>query len=126
MTKMNLSLLVAMREELVLLTRYILEEAGYRVLAAHDLDRAAEIIRHEPIRLAVVDRALADDHSEQSAALPSNFFRQLSVPLLLLGGDPFSTISVRPRELVEILEWPLPPDKLIASIRTLLRKARMD
>jgi len=119
-------LLVAMREDLIFLIRHILEEAGYRVLTAHDLDRAGEIIKQESIALAILDRALLGDGARPSIR-PSDLARLCHVPLLLVGGNHDSTNdSLGSLQPVECLEWPLSPDKLIARIRALLHNVRPD
>src|ERR1700731_1212941 len=114
MNGVKLKLLVAMREDLIFLTRYILEEAGYRVLAAHDLDSAAEIIRHDPVGLAILERTLLADEGQQSMQ-PFDFIRECPVPLLLLGANDDSTSGPLPptHQLVESVDWPLSPDRLI-------------
>jgi len=126
MNEGSLRLLVAMREDLVFLTRHILEETGHRVLTAHDLDRAVRIIKHEPIALAILDGALVDQENGQSVC-PFDVISTCPVPLLLVGdGSHLADLFGSSHRPVETLEWPLSPDELITRIRTLLRKARAD
>ena len=124
------NILLLIPAELTLLTRHILETAGHLTLAAKDPEKARELLEQKHIDLVLIDLAIAVGHRWVDA-----LFREMvtarwtSKVLLLLRPDcrlPQEVLLLRKRGLMEVLQHPLSPAQLLASVQVLLRRAEIE
>jgi two-component system phosphate regulon response regulator PhoB len=123
------SVLLVMRDELMLLTRHILETEGYLTLLAAEADDARALIEQRHIDLVLFDMAAGIHDGLES--LVHDLVGTMAAPKLVLlssahGRVLRSALLLRKPRSVEVLQHPLSPTQLIACVQALLRRTESD
>jgi two-component system, OmpR family, phosphate regulon response regulator PhoB len=124
------SVLLVMRDELMLLTRHILETEGYLTLLAAEADEARALIEQRHIDLVLFDMAAAGIH-DGLESLVHDLIGTMAAPKLVLlssahGRALRNALLLRKRRSVEVLQQPLSPTQLLACVQALLRRTEAD
>ncbi len=121
-------LLVDDDHTIVNVLRSYLEQAGYRLLSAHDGETALQILRHERPDLALIDVMLPGRDGWALIRLVRSDPAMAALPIILVTARVDDRDKIRGLELGadDYITKPFNPHEVVARVGALLRRRRLD